>query len=149
MLEDQIRTDNAREVNALLRLLRVMVLKSGPLADLIAQLRPEHARMVEETARLRAALPAYLAQRRALLDAHCPLIAPLLAIVRGYDPEPTTTKELWATGIGAAPQRARRPRVEAGVALPVRRLRRRMEQSCRLGVRSSHSIMITQHHLAH
>jgi hypothetical protein len=111
-------------------LLRVMVLKGDPPARVAAMLKPEHARMVEEGERLRAALPAYFVQRRALLDAHCPLIAPLQAIVRRYDPEPTTTEELWATGLGAAPQRARRPRVEAAVALPVRRsarLRQRLE----------------------
>jgi hypothetical protein len=49
--------------------------------------------VVKEGARLRA----YLARRRALLDAHCPLLAPLLALVHGYDVEPTTTEELWAT----------------------------------------------------
>jgi hypothetical protein len=111
-------------------LLRVMMLKGDPPADFVAQLRPEHARVVVEGARLRAALPAYLVQRRALLDAHCPLIAPLLALVHGYDPEPTTTKELWATGLGAAPQRAGCPRPEATIALPVRRsarLRQRLE----------------------
>jgi hypothetical protein len=48
------------------------------------------------------------------LDAHCPLITPLLALVSGYE-MPTTTDELWATGLGAAPlQRARRPRPERG-----------------------------------
>jgi hypothetical protein len=111
-------------------LLRVMVLKGAPPAWRVALLRPEHAQVVEEGARLRAALPAYLAQRRALLEAHCPLIAPLHALVRGYDPEPTTTEELWATGLGAAPQRARRPRSEADVALLVRRsarVRQRLE----------------------
>jgi hypothetical protein len=111
-------------------LLRVMVLKGAPSAAVAALLHPEHAQVVEEGARLRAALPAYLAQRRALLDAHCPLIAPLRDLVRGYDPEPTTTEELWATVLGAAPQRARRLRVEAVVALPVRRsdrLRQRLE----------------------
>jgi hypothetical protein len=90
----------------------------------------QHAWVVEEGARLRAALPAYLVPRRALLDAHCPLIPPLLALVRGYDPEPTTTEELWATGLGVAPQRARRLRPEVAVALPVRRsarLRQRLE----------------------
>jgi hypothetical protein len=118
MLEDPfIYGTNAADVTALLR---VMVLKGVPTADLVARMRPEYKRVVKKGARLRAALPAYLAQRRALLDAHCPLIAPLRAIVRRYD-EPTTTEELWATGIGAAPQRARRPRIEAGVALPVRR----------------------------
>jgi hypothetical protein len=82
-------------------LMRVLVLKGDPPADFGARLRrPEHAQMVEEGARLRAALPAYLARRRALLDDHCPLIPPLLALVRGYDPEPNTTEELWATGLG-------------------------------------------------
>jgi hypothetical protein len=82
---------------------------------------------------LRAALPAYLARvqaRSTLLDAHCPLIAPLLALVHKYDPDPTTTGDLWATGLGATPQPARRPRVEAVVALPVHRsarVRQRLE----------------------
>jgi hypothetical protein len=113
---------SASEVTALLR---VMVLKGTPLAWLVVRMRPEHAQVVEEGAQLRAALSAYLTQRRALLDAHCPLIAPLRDLVRDYDPEPTTTEELWSTGLGAAPQRARRPRVEAVVALPVCRLRLR------------------------
>jgi hypothetical protein len=113
-------------------LLRVVVLKGDPPADFVARLEnQEHARVVEEGARLRAALPANLARRRAFLDAHCPLIALLLALVRDYDPEPTTTEELWATGLGAAPeQRAWRPRPEVAVALPVRRsahLRQRLE----------------------
>jgi hypothetical protein len=118
---------DAAEVTALLR---VTVLKGDPPVDLVARLRPEHARVVEEGARLGAALPAYLARRRALLDAHCPLIAPLLDLVRGYDPEPTTKEELWATGLGATPQRARRARVESAVALPMRRsarMRQRLE----------------------
>jgi hypothetical protein len=84
-------------------LLRVMVLRDAPPDDLVVQMRPEHVRVVEEGARLRAALPAYLARRRALLDAHCSLIAPLRALVRDNNPEPTTTDELWATGLGAAP----------------------------------------------
>jgi hypothetical protein len=118
---------NAAEVTALLR---VMVLNSGPPTNVVAQLEPEHVQVVEEGARLRAALPAYLARRRAPLDRHCPLIAPLRNLVREYDPEPITTEEIWATGLGAAPQRARRPRVEALVALPVRqsaRLRQQLE----------------------
>jgi hypothetical protein len=100
MLSGKIRNGNAAEVTALLR---VIVLKTDIPANIAARLSPEHAQVVEEGARLKAALPAYLAQRRALLDAHCPLIPPLLALVRGYDPEPTTTEELWATGLGAAP----------------------------------------------
>jgi hypothetical protein len=84
--------------------LRVYVLRGAPMAECMVRLRrPEHARVVEEGARLRAALPAYLVRRRALLNAHCPLIAPLLALVCRYAPEPTTTKGLWATGLGVAP----------------------------------------------
>jgi hypothetical protein len=118
-------------VNEVIALLRVMVLKGDPPDDLVADLKQtEHARVVEEGARLRAALPAYLVRRRAILNDHCPLIPPLLALVRNYDPEPTTTEELWATGLGAAPQRAWRPRPKAAVALPVHRsarLRQRLE----------------------
>jgi hypothetical protein len=55
---------------------------------------------VEEGARLRARLPAYLLRRQALLNAHCPLIAPLRTIINGYE-TPTTNDELWDTGLGA------------------------------------------------
>jgi hypothetical protein len=87
--------------------------------------------VVEEGARLRAALPAYLAQRRALLDVHCPLLPPLRTMVYGYE-EPTTTDEVWATGLGAAaPPRAVRAHAEVDVAeSPLRRsdrLRQRRE----------------------
>jgi hypothetical protein len=94
---------DAAELSALLR---VLVVRGAPPADfgIGAQLeQPEHTRVMEEEARLRAALPAYLVRRRALFNAHCPLIAPLLALVRSYDPGPTTTEELWATGLGVAP----------------------------------------------
>jgi hypothetical protein len=107
MLAWRFVSNNAPELSVaveMIALLRVMVLKGGAFpAGLVAHLKPEFARVVEEGARLKAALPAYLVRRRALLDAHCPLIAPLLAIGRGYDPEPTITEELWATGLGAAP----------------------------------------------
>jgi hypothetical protein len=109
---------------ALTALLRVMVLRDAPPDGLKFLLSPEDARVVQEGARLRAGLPAYLARRRALLDEHCPLIAPLRALVSGYE-EPTTTEELWATGLGAAPRRARRPLLS-----PLRRsarLRQRLE----------------------
>jgi hypothetical protein len=102
-------------------LLRVMVLRGAPPAELTAKLAPEHVRVVQEGARLRARLPAYLTQRRVLLDAHCPLIAPLQDLVHGYE-VPTTTDELWATGLGAARQRAARPRADNDVdAMTLRR----------------------------
>jgi hypothetical protein len=78
-------------------LLRVMVLKGAPPAGLTAQLSANYARVVADAARLMAALPAYCERRRDIVGAHCPLIAPLLALVRSYDPGPNTTEELWAT----------------------------------------------------
>jgi hypothetical protein len=68
---------------AVTSLLRVMVLRGTPPAELTTRLSPEHAQVVQEGVRLKAGLPAYLAQRRALLDAHCPLIPPLQALVHG------------------------------------------------------------------
>jgi hypothetical protein len=89
----------ARETVELTAMLRVMVLHGGPPESLTAELAPPFQRIVQDGARLRARLPAYLTQRRALLDAHCPLLPPLRDLVHGYE-EPTTTDELWATGLG-------------------------------------------------
>jgi hypothetical protein len=55
-----VSLDNAAKVTALLR---VMVLQGDPPAELVARLEPIHAQVVEDGGRLRAALPAYLAQR--------------------------------------------------------------------------------------
>jgi hypothetical protein len=83
-------------------LLRVLVLRGSFSPALVALLPPEPARVVQEGARLRARLPAYLSQRRALLNAHCSvLLPPLRALVHGYM-KLTTTEELWATGLGQA-----------------------------------------------
>jgi hypothetical protein len=88
------------KMDQLTALLRVMVLRSAPPDDLVVQMFPEHSHVAEEGARLRAGLPAYLARRQALLAEHTSLIAPLRALVSSYE-EPTTTEELWATGLGA------------------------------------------------
>jgi hypothetical protein len=96
--DDEAGTD----VAALTSLLRVMVLRGAPPPALAALLSPEPARVVQECARLRARLPAYLVQRRVLLDEHCPLLLPpLRALVHDYI-ELTTTDEIWATGLGTA-----------------------------------------------
>jgi hypothetical protein len=112
----------ARDPASMTCLLRAMVLRDVPPADFGAAitLAPERyqlptlsvgdAQVMQEGARLRARLPAYLVRRRALLDAHSPLLAPLQAIVSGYE-ERTTTEEIWATGLGAVTKRrARSPR---------------------------------------
>jgi hypothetical protein len=86
-------------------LMRLLVLHKDPppalveLLSLIALLSPENTRVEQEGARLQAQLPAYLVRRRALLDANCPLLPPLCAIVHDY--MELTTEEAWATGLGA------------------------------------------------
>jgi hypothetical protein len=109
------------DVGALTAMLRVMVLHGGPPDPeyFTKALAPPFQQIVRDGARLRARLPAYRTQRRALVNAHCPLLPPLRDLVHGYE-EPTTTDELWATGIGAPLQRARRSRPERG-QLPERR----------------------------
>jgi hypothetical protein len=90
---------------ALTGLLRVLVLRGAPPPALVALLSPEPARVVQEGARLRARLPAYLARRRAYLDSRCPRISLLPGVLRapiyGFE-GPATTEELWATGLGTA-----------------------------------------------
>jgi hypothetical protein len=90
---------------AVTALLRAMILK-GPHPPvnftLETYLSTEHVQVIHDVTRIRARLPAYLAQRRALVDEHSPLIAPLQALICGYE-EPKTTEELWATGIGKEP----------------------------------------------
>jgi hypothetical protein len=109
---------NHMTIAASISMLRVMVLRSGPPASLVIKLPPPLQRIVRDGARLRA----YLVRRRALLDAHCPLLPPLLDLVRGYE-EPTT-EELWATGLGAPLQRAKRPRFERAHSRKLRSARR-------------------------
>jgi hypothetical protein len=94
--------ERERDPATLTDLLYVMVLRGAPPAALVALLSPANVRVVQKGARLRLRLPAYLVQRRALLDAHCPVIAPLRALVHGYM-DLTTTEDVWATGLGAAP----------------------------------------------
>jgi hypothetical protein len=78
-------------------LLRVMVLQGAPPDELAEAMSPRMKQVVEDGARLRARLPAYLARRRELLNLHCPVLAPLRDLILGYE-EPTTD-ELWATGL--------------------------------------------------
>jgi hypothetical protein len=97
--DDEVEA-NSDELTALLR---VMVLRGAPPPALVALLSPEPARVVQEGARLRARLPAYLAHRRAYLDSRCPRISLLPGVLRaliyGFE-GPATTEELWATGLG-------------------------------------------------
>jgi hypothetical protein len=116
--------DHVREGDlvAFTAMLRVMVLHGGPPESLANALAPPFQRIVQDGARLRARLPAYLAERRARLETYCPLLAPLAAIVHCYE-APTTTDELWATGLGASLHRAKRSRPERGQSLERRSAR--------------------------
>jgi hypothetical protein len=105
LLEEHLM-DEDEDAATVTALLRVMVLQEAPPAELIARLSPIYARTVEEGARIKARLPAYLAKQQPLLDAYCPLPAPLRILVHGYM-ELTTTEELWATGIGTNLKRPR------------------------------------------
>jgi hypothetical protein len=99
-------SDDEVEAAALIALLRVLVLGGAPPHALVALLSPEPARVVQEGARIRARLPAYLAHRRAYLDLRCPRISLLPGVLRAliYTFEgPATTEELWATGLGQVP----------------------------------------------
>jgi hypothetical protein len=79
---------------ALIALLRVLVLHSAPPPRAGG---PTFSRTrARDTGGDTAAGAAPVVQRWALLDAHCPVL------LHGYM-ELTTTKELWATGLGQAP----------------------------------------------
>jgi ankyrin repeat protein len=86
---------------AMTALLRVILLRGVPPPEFLAFVLPAYKSVVNKGARLRARLPAFLTRRRALVDATCLLILPLLALVHGYESElPFTTDEIWATGFG-------------------------------------------------
>jgi ankyrin repeat protein len=95
--------ENEFTSEAVKSLLRVMVLRGAPPEELVAEMTPMNKKLVRRGARIRARLPTYLAERRALLAEHCTLIVPLRALIEAYE-EPTSTEELWATGLGLKPR---------------------------------------------
>jgi hypothetical protein len=104
--DDDMRYEVEADTLALPGLLRFLVLRGAPPPALLALLSPEPARVVQEGARLRAQLPAYLAYRCAYLNLRCPRICLLPDVLRAliYSFEGlATTEELWAMGLGQAP----------------------------------------------
>jgi hypothetical protein len=64
-----------------------------PTGDIKQMFQPQHVVLINEGRQLRARLPAYLDQRRALFTAHCPLLAVLQEVVAAYT-EPTR-EDVW------------------------------------------------------
>jgi hypothetical protein len=126
MVDDDGERFPNKRTSALVSILRIMVLHGGPPKLLAANLTPPFRQIVQDGARLLARLPAYLAQRRALLDAHCPLLPPLQDLMHGYE-VPTTTDDLWSTGLGEPLQRAKRSRPERGQSPEPRSVRLRQK----------------------
>jgi hypothetical protein len=114
--------DVETDLAALASLLQVMLLRGDPPLAVVALLSPEDTDIVQEGARLRAQLPAYLAHRRAYLDLRCPRVSLLPGVLRALIytcEELATTEELWATGLGEAPGAARFLHLHIGFVLAV------------------------------
>ena len=78
-------------------LLKVMVMLADAPAYFIAKLSPQHAELAMRGRQLRAQLPAYVEQQRALVLAHCPLPAVLQPLVAAY--AATTPEDMWMDGL--------------------------------------------------
>jgi hypothetical protein len=75
--------------------LKIMVTLEDAPPDFIIRLSPEHADICARGRQLRAQLPSYLEQQRALVVAHCPLPAAVLqSLVVAYAP-----KDMWTDGL--------------------------------------------------
>jgi hypothetical protein len=78
-------------------LLKVLVMYEDPPSLLLAQYVPHYAELCARGSIMRTQLPSYLEQQRAVLAAHCPMVAVVQDIVRGY--AVTTTEDMWAYGL--------------------------------------------------
>ena len=88
--------------------------REGPPTTFTTRLSPEHQLLVTEGNRIRAALPRFQEQRRALVHQHCPIINPLVELVLHLS-EPDNA-DMWTAGIGE-PRRRRRAVADASVPL--------------------------------
>jgi hypothetical protein len=92
-------------------ILKVMIMLKDTPPDFKAKLKPRHAEIVTQGQELRAQLPSYLAEQRALVVAHCPLLAVLQPLVAAYA-EPTP-EDMWTDGLRVHGPRPKRPRAVA------------------------------------
>jgi hypothetical protein len=106
---------------ALASLLKVIVLLADAPHDFVARLSPAHAELVTRGRQLRAQLPSYLEQQRALVVARCPLPAALQPIVYGL--AAPTPEDMWTEGLRVRTPRSKRQRaeVEEAGSVPLRR----------------------------
>jgi hypothetical protein len=110
------------DANALASPLKVMVLLADAPPDFVAQLSPVHAELATRGRQLRAQLPSFLEQQRALVVAHCPLPADLQPIVYGL--AMPIAEDMWTDGLRIRALRPKRPRAseeDDAVRVPLRR----------------------------
>jgi ankyrin repeat protein len=126
-----LHEDMDAHAHALASLLKVMVLLADAPPDFVAELSPVHAELATRGRQLRAELPSYLEQQRALVVAHCSLPAALQPIVYGL--AAPTPEDMWTYGLrvrAPLPKRQRAEREEAEGSVPLRqsvRLRQKRE----------------------
>jgi hypothetical protein len=109
------------DADALASLLKVMVLLTDAPPDFVAKLSPMHAELATRGRQLRAQLPSYLEQQRALVVAHCPLPAALQPLVYGL--AVPTPEDMWTEGLrvrAPRPKRQRAGELDVG-SVPLRR----------------------------
>jgi hypothetical protein len=93
-----------------LSLLKVMVLLADAPLAFVAKLSPAHAELATRGRQLRAQLPSYLEQQRALVVAHCPLPTALQPIVYGL--AAPTPEDMWTEGLRVWAPRPKRQLAE-------------------------------------
>jgi hypothetical protein len=109
--EDAEILEESRDDAELTTILKVMTLLDDAPPKFKAKLKPQHAEIVTQGQELRAQLPSYLAEQRALVVAHCPLLAVLQPLVAAYA-EPTP-EDMWTDGLRVHGPRPKRPRAVA------------------------------------
>jgi hypothetical protein len=101
------------DADGLSALLKVMVMLDNAPQFFISSLTPLHAELYTRGRHLRAQLPSYLEQQRAMVVVHCPLPTVLQSLVAVY--AATTPEDMWTDGLRVQAPQPKRPR-EAVVA---------------------------------
>jgi hypothetical protein len=105
-----IKDDNSREFSAFLK---VTVLLSDAPQFFISKLLPHDADICTRGRLLRAQLPSYLEQQRALVISHCPLPTVLQSLVAEY--AVTTPEDIWTDGLRVQEPQPKRVREAVAV----------------------------------